>query len=80
MSVKGDDMYPILKALRELPFVEMAFGFGDVHHITLKDSSTTTDDVIKMMENLGFVNLEVSEIEANIEDSYMILSKMKSEN
>ena len=80
MSVRGEDMYPILKTLRELPLVDMAFGFGDMHHITLKDSSTTIDDVMKMMGNLGFANLEVSEIEANIEDCYMILSKMKSEN
>lgn len=80
MSVRGEDMYPILKTLRELPLVDMAFGFGDMHHITLKDSSTTTDDVMKMMGNLGFADLEVSEIEANIEDCYMILSKMKSEN
>ncbi|MCK9627592.1 MAG: ABC transporter ATP-binding protein [Bacteroidales bacterium] len=80
MSVKGDDMYPILKALRELPIVDMAFGFGDMHHITLRDFSTTTDAVVKMMGNIGFTNLEVREIDANIEDCYMILSKMKSEN
>jgi len=80
MSVKGDDMYPILKALRELPIVETAFAFGDMHHITLRDLFTTTDDVVKMMENLGFTGLEVNEIEANVEDCYMILSQINSEN
>jgi len=80
LSVKGDDMYPILKALRELPFVEAAFAFGDMHHITLKDSTATTEDVEKKMGDLGFSGLEVSEIEANIEDCYMILSKINSEN
>jgi hypothetical protein len=32
------------------------------------------------MGNLGFSGLEVNEIEANVEDCYMILSKINSEN
>jgi len=79
LSVKGSNMYPILKELRSIPLVDMAFAFGDMHHITLKDNALSTSDIKRMLEERGFSNIEVNEIKASVEDCYMVLSRENAE-
>ncbi|HBZ35426.1 MAG TPA: ATPase [Rikenellaceae bacterium] len=77
MAVKGENMYLILNVLRTLPVVEMAFAFGETNHITLKDSASDLlpVDIVRMLEDKGFNNVDVKEIRAGVEDCYMVLSK-----
>lgn len=77
MAVRGENMYLILNALRTLSVVEMAFAFGETNHITLKDSASDLlpADIVRMLEDKGFNNVDVKEIRAGVEDCYMVLSK-----
>jgi ABC-type multidrug transport system ATPase subunit len=77
MAVRGENMYLILNALRTLSVVEMAFAFGETNHITLKDSASDLlpVDIVRMLEDKGFNNVDVKEIRAGVEDCYMVLSK-----
>ena len=77
MAVKGENMYLILNVLRTLPVIEMAFAFGETNHITLKDSASDLlpADIVRMLEDKGFNNVDVKEIRAGVEDCYMVLSK-----
>jgi len=77
MAISGENMYSILNALRTLPFVDMAFAFGDTNHITLKDSASDLlpADIVRMLEEKGFHNVNAKEIRAGVEDCYMVLSK-----
>ncbi|MEN6568449.1 MAG: ABC transporter ATP-binding protein [Rikenellaceae bacterium] len=77
MAVRGENMYLILNALRTLSVVEMAFAFGETNHITLKDSASDLSpaDIVRMLEDKGFNNVDVKEIRAGVEDCYMVLSK-----
>ena len=77
MAVKGENMYLILNVLRTLPVIEMAFAFGETNHITLKDSASDLSpaDIVRMLEDKGFNNVDVKEIRAGVEDCYMVLSK-----
>ncbi len=77
MAVRGENMYLILNALRTLSVVEMAFAFGETNHITLKDSASdlVPVDIVRMLEDKGFHNVDVKEIRAGVEDCYMVLSK-----
>ncbi len=77
MAVKGENMYLILNVLRTLSVVEMAFAFGETNHITLKDSASDLlpVDIVRMLEDKGFNNVDVKEIRAGVEDCYMVLSK-----
>lgn len=77
MAVKGENMYLILNVLRTLPVIEMAFAFGETNHITLKDSASDLlpVDIVRMLEDKGFNNVDVKEIRAGVEDCYMVLSK-----
>jgi ABC-type multidrug transport system ATPase subunit len=77
LAVKGENMYLILNVLRTLPVIEMAFAFGETNHITLKDSASDLlpVDIVRMLEDKGFNNVDVKEIRAGVEDCYMVLSK-----
>jgi len=77
LAVKGERMYELLKVLRNIPEVDMAFAFGDMHHISLKDPAVTPADIKTKLAGMGFLNAEVVEIKASVEDCYMSLSKEK---
>ena len=80
-AVKAEDMYPLLKDLRDYDLVETCFAFGDSHHITLKkEGSTGTSQALSpnelraYLENKGHREIEIEPIRAGIEDCFMELT------
>lgn len=73
-SAKADDMFSLLRELRENPTVETCFAFGDTHHITV-NNNFDKEILINNLSAKGFKNLEIYAIEPSIEDCFMALTK-----
>lgn len=78
ISVKGDNMGLLLKRLRGIPGVISCFAFGDSHHVTTERDgnsadSLTADSLRSALEKQGHTNIEITPVEANIEDCFMEL-------
>ena len=72
IAAKSTDIYKLLQDIRLFPEVESCFGFGEWIHITLKNY---TDNSFADLENYakqkGHDQIEVKEIKAGIEDSFI---------
>lgn len=72
-SIKADQMYPLMNAIRSSPQVESCFPFGQYHHVVLKDDKDGGDVLEKIARGGNFSNIEIHSIEPNIEDCFMAL-------
>lgn len=76
-SVKGKEMYRLLKDLREIKYVTSSYAFGDVHHVTIANGSTDGEgefrpvDLKEHLFDKNHHDVEVSPIKASIEDCFM---------
>ncbi|HAG15431.1 MAG TPA: ATPase [Bacteroidales bacterium] len=71
-GIKAKQMYDLVIELRKRPQAHSAYLFGEYVHF----ASTRVLDVEKMksdLEKLGFDEVEITKIQANIEDSFMEL-------
>ncbi len=80
-AVKAKAMYPLLKDLRALEYVDTCFAFGDSHHVTLKTDDSnmsnkqlTPDSLRDDLRKRGHEKIEISPIRAGIEDCFMELA------
>lgn len=71
-AVSGDNMFHLLTELRNHPQIKTCFAFGDVHHITV-ESGLTMDKLKKYLTENGYKGIEITPIEATVEDCYMQL-------
>ncbi|NDV84816.1 ABC transporter ATP-binding protein [Bacteroides sp. 51] len=72
-AVSGDNMFHLLIDLRNHPQVKNCFAFGDVHHITV-EKELTMDELKKYLTAKCYKEVEITPIEASIEDCYMQLA------
>lgn len=77
-AVHAKDMYRLLKDLRQHPQITSCFGFGDVHHITMKEDADKDKLLVDLAER-GHEEVEMHPIEATIEDCYMKLAVSNNE-
>lgn len=73
-AVRSDEMHKLLSDLRQYPYIKTAFSFGETFHITLSEERPISD-LSNYLINKGHHNVEVSTIEASIEDCFMTLMK-----
>lgn len=73
-AVRSDEMHKLLSDLRQYPYIKTAFSFGETFHITLSEERPISD-LSNYLINKGHHNVEVSTIEASIEDCFMALMK-----
>lgn len=73
VEVRGAEVYQLLLALREYPYLYSVYAFGDSVHYT--DSRTAADvgDIVSYLQRRGFQRIEATSIEATVEDSFMEL-------
>jgi len=81
ISVRGENMGELLRQLRVTPGVVSCFAFGDSHHVTAEkenqtDNPLTAESLLAKLNNLGYKNLEVNNIEPGIEDCFMELTSI----
>jgi ABC-type multidrug transport system ATPase subunit len=70
-AVRSDNMFDLLKQLRNYPKTESCFAFGDKHHLLLKDNNSDLNELKAYLQNHS--NLEINKIEPGIEDCFMRL-------
>ena len=75
LAVKGRNMYPLLKALRQIDGVESCFSFGDCHHLAYRPESTSRETILAEAAGMGFPDCTAKDIAPGIEDCFMQLSK-----
>lgn len=74
-SVRSDNMYQLMLNLRALDNVETCYPFGQYHHVVFKGDIQGLDDAIQALSKIAPSNLEVTRIEATIEDCFMELMR-----
>jgi ABC-2 type transport system ATP-binding protein len=71
LAVRSDNMFKLLKDLRQLSQIEKCYAFGDTHHIVLKDENYTIKELMEYLKTHLHTNIEVFPIIASIEDCFM---------
>lgn len=72
-AARSNSTFSLLKDIRNYPKVFSCFPFGDTHHVTLTDSSAALSDLEDYLLKKGHKNIELSMIQASIEDCFMNL-------
>lgn len=72
-SVQSNDMYKLLKDIRQFPNVKSCFAFGDSHHVTFKNEPISTNELESFLIKSGHTNITIHQTEPKIEDCYMSL-------
>lgn len=73
-SVKSNQMYQLLKDLRQYDKVKTCFTFGETHHITVNNNLTEAELKAFLAEK-QHKDIEIHTIQATIEDCYMQLAQ-----
>ena len=73
-SVKSNQMYQLLKDLRQYDKVKTCFTFGETHHITVSNNLTEAELKAFLAEK-QHKDIEIHTIQATIEDCYMQLAQ-----
>ncbi|WP_281322372.1 ABC transporter ATP-binding protein [Flavobacterium aestivum] len=72
-SVQSNDMYKLLKDIRQFPDVKSCFAFGDSHHVTFKTEQISTKELESFLIEKGHININIQPTKPKIEDCYMNL-------
>ena len=74
VAFRARDMYRLLQDIRKEPEVYTCFTFGDTLHTTFKDNTYPVERLADSLRGKGYEGLEWKEIEAGIEDYFMMLT------
>jgi len=70
-GVQSTHSNALLKPLREFKKTRHCFAFGKILHLTLKDFSTTENDVVEFLKTHGHENVHVWRMQPEIEDCFI---------
>lgn len=76
-TVQSNEMYRLLKDLRQCKGITTCFAFGEVHHVTVDNKKLKMEDLKIYLEQIGHQDILIKPIQANIEDCYMQLARNK---
>lgn len=77
-AVQADDMHRLLDDLRACPEVLTAFSFGEAFHVTVREEARM-QELAAYLAELGHRRVEVTPIQATVEDCFMSLMKKSDE-
>ena len=77
-AVQADDMHRLLDHLRACPEVLTAFSFGEAFHVTVREDARM-QELAAYLAGLGHRRVEVTPIQATVEDCFMSLMKKSDE-
>lgn len=72
-SVSAESIRELLTTLRQCPYVETSFSFGEACHITIKDDNME-DQIKEFLAEKGHNKTEIKVIKPSVEDCFMRLS------
>ncbi len=73
-AIQTKNMYNALLDLREAPFCDQCFAFGDAHHLSVTQTTIDEKQLYDFLESCGHTDVHVSRINPGIEDTFMALS------
>lgn len=73
-SIHASNMYALLQVARAFPNTHTCFGFGESHHLTLKNDEKDYEDFCNYVQKHYKEPFQIQEITATIEDCFMVLS------
>lgn len=78
-SVKtASSLYQTAKKLQNLPRLISVNSFGQCLHVVLPKGEVSPTDIITFLEQQGETNIEIEQIQANIEDVFMLTTERKT--
>lgn len=77
-AVQADDMHRLLDDLRACPEVLTVFSFGEAFHVTVREEARM-QELAAYLAGLGHRRVEVTPIQATVEDCFMSLMKKSDE-
>jgi ABC-2 type transport system ATP-binding protein len=78
LSVSADNMYGLLRDLKELSVAKGVFAFGQNVHLSFEPGTLQTEEVVKLLDHKGHRNVRIESIQPNIEDCFMSLMLKKT--
>jgi len=72
-AVKANDMHKLLKILRGYDKVMSSYTFGEFAHVSFKDPTADTNQVIDYLKQQGLADIELTTTAVTIEDSFIKL-------
>lgn len=72
-AVKAASMYSLLKTFKKWEAVESCYSFGEYYHVVMKSDLNGGDAIKTYLLQQQFLDIDVQQITANIEDSFMAL-------
>ncbi len=73
-GIKATKMYDLVQILRAMPNCNSAYLFGEYIHF-VSNAVVDKEALLSVLENKGMTEVEITEIKANIEDSFMDLMR-----
>ena len=74
-AIKSNNTYNLICSLREYPFADAVYPFGEFLHYIDKRETPEIDDIYNYLINKGLNDIIINKIPANIEDCFMALMK-----
>ena len=74
-NVKADNMYKLIKVLKEYQHNYSVYPFGEFVHYTDKRDTINKQELTQFLENKGLHNIIIQPTETTIEDTFMELAK-----
>ena len=74
-AVKSVNTYNLICSLREYPFADAVYPFGEFLHYIDKREKPVIDDIYNYLQEKGLKDIVIKQIPANIEDCFMALMK-----
>jgi ABC-type multidrug transport system ATPase subunit len=72
-AVQASSMYSLLKTLKQWDAVASCYSFGEFYHVVMKSDLNGEKEINQYLLQQNFKDIEVKQIAANIEDSFMAL-------
>jgi ABC-2 type transport system ATP-binding protein len=72
-AIKADRMSGLLNELKHNELIQSCFSFGEYHHITFKQKHFNEQELIDLLRNKGYINIDIKLIEPTIEDCFIRL-------
>jgi ABC-2 type transport system ATP-binding protein len=79
-AVKGEKKYQLMKDIRTYSGTLSCFAFGEVSHVSLKDSELSGEGLSAFLGELNHTGLSIKKIKPNIEDTFIKLMLEKAQN
>ncbi len=73
-AVSGDQMSKLYADLQHIPGIKSCYAFGSTHHVTIDPNKLTVSELQNRLAGLSHSNIEITPIEASIEDCFMAIN------